>query len=55
MFLSKEKVFELTEKYGSPIYVYDENILRKSCKFYRLYARYLKNANYLAFWMQQRG
>ena len=32
MFLSKEKVFELTEKYGSPIYVYDENILRKSCK-----------------------
>lgn len=28
MFLSKEKVFELTEKYGSPIYVYDENDMR---------------------------
>ena len=32
MFLSDEKVFELIKKYGSPLYVYDEKILRKSCK-----------------------
>lgn len=32
MFLSDERVFELIKKYGSPLYVYDENILRKSCK-----------------------
>ena len=32
MFLSDERVFELIKKYGSPLYVYDENILRKSCR-----------------------
>lgn len=32
MFLSDEKAFELLEKYGSPLYVYDESTLRKSCK-----------------------
>lgn len=31
MFLSDDKVFELIKKYGSPLYVYDERILRKSC------------------------
>ena len=32
MFLSDDKVFELIKKYGSPLYVYDERILRKSCR-----------------------
>ena len=32
MFLSNEKVFELMQKYGSPLYVYDEKTLRKCCK-----------------------
>ena len=32
MFLSDEMVFELIKKYGSPLYVYDEKILRKSCR-----------------------
>jgi acyl carrier protein len=32
MLLSDERVFELIKKYGSPLYVYDENILRKSCR-----------------------
>ena len=32
MFLGDERVFELIKKYGSPLYVYDENILRKSCR-----------------------
>ncbi len=32
MFISDEKAFELIEKYGSPLYVYDEGILRKSCR-----------------------
>ena len=31
-FLSDDKVFELIKKYGSPLYVYDERILRKSCR-----------------------
>ena len=30
MFLENEKAFELIRKYGSPLYAYDENILRKS-------------------------
>jgi len=32
MWLSNEKIFELTEKYGTPLYVYDEKTLRSSCK-----------------------
>lgn len=32
MFLSNERVFELIKKYGSPLYVYDENILRERCR-----------------------
>ena len=32
MFLSDDKVFELIKKYGSPLYVFDERILRKSCR-----------------------
>lgn len=32
MYISAEKTFELIEKYGSPLYVYDEGILRKSCR-----------------------
>ena len=32
MFLENEKAFELIRKYGSPLYAYDENILRKSCR-----------------------
>ncbi len=32
MFLTKEKAFELIEKYGSPLYVYDEKTLRLRCK-----------------------
>ncbi len=32
MFLSRERSFELTEKYGSPLYVYDETILRRACR-----------------------
>lgn len=32
MFLSDAMVFELIKKYGSPLYVYDEKILRKSCR-----------------------
>lgn len=32
MFIENEKVFELIKKYGSPLYVYDEKILRKSCR-----------------------
>lgn len=30
--ISNEKIFELIKKYGSPLYVYDENILRERCK-----------------------
>ena len=30
--MENEKVFELIQKYGSPLYVYDENALRKSCR-----------------------
>ncbi len=30
-FLSKEECFKLIEKYGSPLYVYDEETLRKRC------------------------
>ena len=32
MLLSDDKVFELIKKDGSPLYVYDERILRKSCR-----------------------
>ncbi|MDO4487505.1 MAG: diaminopimelate decarboxylase [Eubacteriales bacterium] len=32
MFLDNNRVFELLEKYGSPLYVYDEKILRQCCK-----------------------
>ena len=32
MFISDERAFELIEKYGSPLYVYDETILRKCCR-----------------------
>jgi len=31
MFINKEMAFELIETYGSPLYVYDEAILRKRC------------------------
>ena len=31
-FLTKEECFKLIEKYGSPLYVYDENTLRKRSK-----------------------
>ena len=31
-FLTKEECFRLIEKYGSPLYVYDENTLRKRSK-----------------------
>lgn len=31
-FLSREECFNLLEKYGSPLYVYDEETLRKRCK-----------------------
>lgn len=30
--LKADKAFELLEKYGSPLYVYNENILRKRCR-----------------------
>ena len=30
--LSDEKAFELAEEYGTPLYVYDENILRERCR-----------------------
>lgn len=32
MYISDERAFELIAKYGSPLYVYDEAILRKSCR-----------------------
>lgn len=32
LFINNEKIFELIEKYGSPLYVYDENTLRQRCK-----------------------
>lgn len=32
LFINNEKVFELMEKYGSPLYVYDENTLRMRCR-----------------------
>lgn len=32
MYISDEKAFNLIEKYGSPLYVYDEKILRDSCR-----------------------
>lgn len=32
LFISNEKIFELIEKYGSPLYVYDENTLRLRCR-----------------------
>ena len=32
MFITEAKAFELTEKYGSPLYVYDEKILRTRCR-----------------------
>ena len=32
MFISKDEVFKLVIKYGTPLYVYDEKTLRKSCK-----------------------
>ncbi|MDR2939704.1 MAG: diaminopimelate decarboxylase [Clostridiales bacterium] len=31
-FLDDEKIFELIEKYGSPLYVYSEDILRGACR-----------------------
>ncbi len=30
--ISKEKAFELIKNYGSPLYIYDEGILRKRCQ-----------------------
>ncbi|MCL1901825.1 MAG: diaminopimelate decarboxylase [Firmicutes bacterium] len=30
--LNDKKIFELAEEFGTPLYVYDESILRKSCK-----------------------
>lgn len=32
LFISDEKIFELIKKYGSPLYVYDENTLRLRCR-----------------------
>lgn len=32
LFISDDKVFELIKKYGSPLYVYDENTLRLRCR-----------------------
>jgi len=32
MFLSNDTVFELKEKYGTPLYVYSESILRERCR-----------------------
>jgi len=32
MFLSKDTVFKLKEKYGTPLYVYSESILRERCR-----------------------
>ena len=32
MFLTNEKIFELAKEFGTPLYVYDEKTLRKSCK-----------------------
>lgn len=32
MFISNERAFDLLNKYGSPLYVYDENTLRDRCK-----------------------
>ncbi len=32
LFLNDEQIFELIERYGSPLYVYDENILRERCR-----------------------
>ena len=32
IWISDEKIFELANEYGTPLYVYDEKILRKSCR-----------------------
>lgn len=32
LFVDNKKIFELIEKYGSPLYVYDENTLRLRCR-----------------------
>ena len=32
LFINNEKIFELIQKYGSPLYVYDENTLRLRCR-----------------------
>ncbi|MDR3424427.1 MAG: diaminopimelate decarboxylase [Alphaproteobacteria bacterium] len=43
MFISNDRAFDLIEKYGSPLYVYDENILRERCREIR---NLLPNKNY---------
>lgn len=43
LFISNDKVFELIKKYGSPLYVYDEKILRERCGDIR---NLLPNKNY---------
>ena len=32
MFISDQKIFELVNEFGTPLYVYDEATLRKSCR-----------------------
>ena len=32
MFLSNDTIFELEKEYGTPLYVYSEQILRERCR-----------------------
>jgi len=32
MWVTDEQIFELSEKYGTPLYVYDEATLRQRCR-----------------------
>ena len=47
MFIDKNKAKMLLEKYGSPLYVYDENILRLRCKeMHNLFPHHNMRASY---------
>ena len=40
---------ELAKKYSTPLYVYDENLIRSNCKEYKKYFRVKENGNKVAY------
>ncbi|QJA08661.1 diaminopimelate decarboxylase [Romboutsia sp. CE17] len=49
LYIGGVSCIELAKKYSTPLYVYDENLIRSNCKEYKKYFRVKENGNKVAY------